>query len=71
MPKPRIVIKDTKNKQTITELIGGNNKVLMVSETLKTKAAADNNIKAVQKLVPNAKIIDLRKTANIPKKKAK
>lgn len=62
MGRTKIIIKDTKNKQAIVELVGGNGEIVMVSETLRSTAAINKNVAAVKKIAKTAQIVDQRRS---------
>lgn len=57
--KNRIVIKPAKNKQVFVSLTSANNKKVMTSETYKSRAAANNAVKAIKKIVKNPVVVDM------------
>lgn len=62
--KPRIVIKGSKNKQKYVVVKAANNKILANTETYKTNQGVNNVVKALKKVIKNAKVIDETKKKN-------
>lgn len=60
--KPRIEIKKSVNNKTYVEVKGGNNKNIVISQMYKSKAAANVAIKALEKIIPDAIVVDKTKT---------
>ena len=58
MPKPRIELNNSRNKQFFVNVTAGNNKKLVHSETFKTRQGAKNNITALKKIIPGATVVD-------------
>ena len=59
--KNRIVIKDSTNKQKYVIVKSANNKTLAQTETYKTNQGVDNAVKALKKVIKNAKVVDQTK----------
>lgn len=59
--KNRIVIKKATNKQAYIVVKSINNRTLASTETYKTNQGVKNAVKALKKVVKNAKVIDERK----------
>ena len=59
--KNRIVIKKATNKQAYIVVKSTNNKTLASTETYKTNQGVKNAVKALKKVVKNAKVVDERK----------
>ncbi|MEK7187470.1 MAG: DUF1508 domain-containing protein [Patescibacteria group bacterium] len=59
--KNRIVIKKATNKQAYIVVKSTNNKTLASTETYKTNQGVQNAVKALKKVVRNAKLVDERK----------
>jgi len=59
--KNRIVIKKASNKQAYVLVKSSNNKILASTETYKTNQGVNNSVKALKKVIKNAKIVDERK----------
>ena len=54
----KIILKLAKNKQPYVVVKAPNNRVLSTSETYKSKAGAQNLIKALKKAVKNPVVVD-------------
>lgn len=59
--KNRIVIKASKNKQKFAVLKSANNETVATTETYKTSQGVNNAVKALKKIVKNAKVVDQTK----------
>jgi len=57
----RIVIEKSKNKQLFVKLVAPNNKILMHSETMKSKQAIKNNVEAMKQVAKTAIVEDRTK----------
>ena len=55
---PKIQINKSANKQFFVKVTASNNKTLVHSETFKTKQGALNNVEALKKMIPTARIVD-------------
>jgi len=65
--KNKIIIKDSKDNQKYFVVKGGNNETIVTSEMYKTTQGVNKGVKAIQKILKNAEVIN--KTIK-PKKKS-
>jgi uncharacterized protein YegP (UPF0339 family) len=62
--KNRIIIKESKDNQKYIVVKSANNKIIVNSETYKTKQSAEKSVKALEKVIKNAKVVDQTKKIN-------
>jgi uncharacterized protein YegP (UPF0339 family) len=60
----KIILSKSKNKEFFVSVTANNNKKLVHSETFRTRQGAKNNVQALKKIIPKAKIVDNTKPKN-------
>lgn len=56
--KNRIIIKAARNKQKFVVVKSANNQTIANTETYKTAQGVNNAVKALKKVIKNAKVVD-------------
>lgn len=61
MPKPKIVIKKSKDKQYYMNLISTNSQVVVTSEMYKNKQSVQDAAKLIKEIITEAEVVDKTK----------